>query len=207
MAEGSRRDSDLRERVLEATNIVELIGRTVALKRARQGLRRALPLPPGKVPFVSRQPRSSSSSTASAARQHGNAIDFVIERDRVEFMDALRQLGRGGRTFEMPGAGRGGEKAGEQQILLDAQSAACMFFENQLSHPTEGAAAREYLRNRGFNAESIKRFQHRLGGRRLGRVAPQRRGARSSRRSSWRWRGWSNPATRATGSTTRSATA
>jgi DNA primase len=43
--------------------------------------------------------------------------------------------------------------------LYDAQSAAAMFFEKLLSHPQHGEAARKYLAERGFNAESIQRFR------------------------------------------------
>jgi DNA primase len=58
----------------------------------------------------------------------------------------------------LPSAGNK-QNASERQILLDAHSAACLFFEKLLSHPQQGLAAREYLAERGFNAESIQRFQ------------------------------------------------
>jgi DNA primase len=44
-------------------------------------------------------------------------------------------------------------------MLFDAQSAACGLFENSLSHPEIGKAARDYLAGRGFNAETIKLFR------------------------------------------------
>src|SRR5439155_12063263 len=91
----------------------------------------------------------------------GGAIDFVMKRDRVEFRDALRTLAdRAG--IEMPRYGGGGasrEKASERQQLLEACSSACALFEKLLSHPEQGKAARNYLESRGFDAESIRRFQ------------------------------------------------
>src|SRR5207249_2256175 len=88
----------------------------------------------------------------------GNAIDFVIKRDRVEFLDALKSLAaRAG--IELPKYGVSREKTSERQQILEANSAACALFEKLLSHPQQGEAARNYLKERGFNAESIRKFQ------------------------------------------------
>src|SRR5207244_12831021 len=88
----------------------------------------------------------------------GNAIDFVMKRDRIDFIDALRALGQQA-GIEMPRFGSGSkEKSGERQAMLDAHVAAVTFFENFLNDPEAGAAAREYLQQRGFTAEVIKRF-------------------------------------------------
>lgn len=152
--------SDYKTQVLAAVDIVELIGRTVSLKRAGKDYKGLCPFHQEKTP----------SFTVSPARQFfhcygckagGNAIDFVIKRDRVEFIDALRSLGEQA-GVPMPAKFSGGaskEKAGERQILLDACSAACAFFEKSLAQPEWGAAARAYLEKRGINAESVKRFQ------------------------------------------------
>src|SRR4030095_7292086 len=45
------------------------------------------------------------------------------------------------------------------QVLLDAHSAAAALFEKLLAHPQQGAAARAYLRERGFSHESVKQFR------------------------------------------------
>lgn len=152
--------SDYKTQVLAAVDIVELIGRTVSLKRAGKDYKGLCPFHQEKTP----------SFTVSPARQFfhcygckagGNAIDFVIKRDRAEFIDALRSLGEQA-GVPMPARFNGGaskEKAGERQVLLDACSAACAFFEKSLAQPEWGAAARAYLEKRGINAELVKRFQ------------------------------------------------
>jgi DNA primase len=157
LVDGSYREGDLKARVLEATDIVDLVGRSVALKRRGKDFLGLCPFHQEKTP----------SFTVSQAKQffycygckkHGNAIDFVIERDRVEFKDALVQLAIAANIPVGESAG-GGPRSSEMQILRDAHAAACMYFEKQLAHPTSGAAARDYLKNRGFNEESIKRFR------------------------------------------------
>ncbi|MEO6436935.1 MAG: DNA primase [Tepidisphaeraceae bacterium] len=155
---GPNAGSDFRALVLSATDIADLIGRTVSLKRRGKDFVGLCPFHQEKTP----------SFHVSSARQFfhcygckagGNAIDFVMKRDRVEFIDALRTLGEMA-GLEMPRrGGASNEKAGERQQLLEACSAAGALFEKLLSHPEIGQAARAYLEQRGFDAESIKRFQ------------------------------------------------
>src|SRR2546423_6937331 len=149
--------SDNKTLVLQATDIVELIGQSVALKRRGKDFVGLCPFHQEKTP----------SFHVSSARQFfhcygckagGNAIDFVIKRDRVVFIDALRTLGQMA-GIEMPRYGVSREKTSERQQLLEACSAACALFEKLLADVQVGRAARAYLEQRGFDAESIKRFQ------------------------------------------------
>ena len=83
---------DYKTAVIAATDIVDLIGRTVKLtKRGKDYV--------GLCPF---HQEKSPSFTVSPTKQFfycygckagGDAINFVKQRDRVEFMDALRTLG------------------------------------------------------------------------------------------------------------------
>jgi DNA primase len=59
----------------------------------------------------------------------------------------------------MPKFGVSKEKTSERQALLDAHSLAAGFYEKLLAHPEQGAAARAYLKERGFDDDSIKRFR------------------------------------------------
>ena len=150
--------SDYKTLVLAAVDIVELIGRTVSLKRAGKDFKGLCPFHQEKTPSFTVSP-SRQFFHCYGCKAGGNAIDFVMRRDRVEFIDALRALGEQA-GIEMPKfGGASKEKAGERQTLLDACSAACAFFEKSLAQPDWGAAARAYLDQRGINAESVKRFQ------------------------------------------------
>ena len=149
--------TDHKAQVLAATDIVQLIGQTVGLKKRGKDYL-------GLCPFHSEK---SPSFHVSPARQffycfgckaNGNAIDFIIKRDRVEFIDALRQLGQIA-GIEMPRFGGSKEKTGERQAMLDAHVAATTFFENFLADADIGRPAREYLQKRGFNSETIKKFR------------------------------------------------
>jgi DNA primase len=147
---------DLKARVLESTDIVALIGRSVRLLRRGKDF-------VGLCPFHNEKTPSFKVNAAQqlfycfGCKKHGNAIDFVIERDRVEFKDALRQLAEAA-GIPMHDSGGASHRAGEMQALRDANAAACLFFEKQLAHPAVGLAARQYLLKRGFNEDSIGRF-------------------------------------------------
>jgi DNA primase len=149
---------DFKARVLAAVNIVELIGQTVSLKRRGKDYVGLCPFHQEKTPSFHVNP-TKQYFICFGCKASGNAIDFVMKRDRMEFIDALRNLGQSV-GLEMPRRGGGqNEKPGERQQLLDAHSAACALFEKLLSDPQVGLAARNYLEQRGFEAEAIKRFQ------------------------------------------------
>jgi DNA primase len=150
-------NDDFKSQVLDSTDIVELIGRSVALKRRGKDYLGLCPFHQEKTPSFHVSP-AKRMFYCYGCKAGGNAIDFVIKRDRVEFIDALRVLGEQA-GLEMPRFGVSKQKAGEKQALLDMQSAACAFFEKLLAHPEQGAAARDYLERRQINAESIQRFQ------------------------------------------------
>lgn len=143
--------------VLGSVDIVELIGRTVVLRRRGKSS-------VGLCPF---HQEKTGSFHVDSVRQYfhcfgckasGNAIDFVMKRDRLEFIDALRLLGES-LGLEMPRGGGPKQKPGERQALFEMQSAAGAFFARLLEHPQQGSAAREYLAQRGINDDSVKRFQ------------------------------------------------
>ncbi len=148
---------DFRSQVLSQVSIVDLIGQTVALKRRGKDFVGLCPFHQEKSPSFTVSP-SKQFFHCYGCKAGGNAIDFVIKRDRVEFIDALRTLGRMV-GLEMPERGGSREKAGQRQQLLDACSSACALFEKLLADPERGNAARNYLSERGFDAESVKRFQ------------------------------------------------
>jgi DNA primase len=149
--------TDYKALVLQATDIVDLVGQTVVLKRRGKDFLGLCPFHQEKTPSFHVNP-ARQAFHCFGCKAGGNVIDFVMKRDRIEFIDALKQLGQKA-GIEMPKYGVSKEKAGERQALFDANSAACAFFEKLLTHPQDGQAARDYLNSRGFNDESVKRFQ------------------------------------------------
>ena len=148
--------TDHKAQVLAATDIVQLIGQTVGLKRRGKDYLGLCPFHSEKTPSFHVSP-TRQFFHCFGCKEHGNAIDFIIKRDRVEFIDALRVLSAAA-GIEMPRFGASKEKSGERQAMFDAHVAAVSFYEGQLAEPG-GEVAREYLDHRGFTGETIKKFR------------------------------------------------
>jgi hypothetical protein len=107
---------DFKAQVLAATNIVELIGQSVALKRRGSTFVGLCPFHQEKTPSFHVNP-TRQYFHCFGCKESGNAIDFVMKRDRVEFIDALRTLGQLA-GLEMPKYAVSREKTSQRQQLL-----------------------------------------------------------------------------------------
>ncbi|HVT88276.1 MAG TPA: DNA primase [Tepidisphaeraceae bacterium] len=149
--------NDGKTRVLQAIDIVELISQTVKLRRRGKDYVGLCPFHQEKTPSFKVDP-ARQMFYCFGCKASGNAIDFVIKRDRIEFVEALQLLARQA-NVELPRLGVNKQNSSERQVLLEAHSAACGLFEKLFSHPQHGAVARDYLAKRGFSAEMIRKYQ------------------------------------------------
>ena len=149
------RSDDWIERVREASDLVEVVRETVALKR--QGRNWI-----GLCPFHSEK---TPSFTVSAERglyhcfsckAGGDVFKFVQEREKIEFLDAAELLSR---RAGIPIPERRGERGSARGQILDALELAATSFEQWLRDPQRGAAARSYLASRGLREETIRAFR------------------------------------------------
>src|SRR3954467_7909022 len=123
--EPTPRDSgggDSKALVLGATEIVALSGHAVGLKKRGKDFVGLCPFHQEKTPSFKVDP-AKQYFYCFGCKASGNAIDFVMKRDRVEFIDALRTLADRAGIELQRGSGNKEDK-GLRQLLLDAQSAA-----------------------------------------------------------------------------------
>jgi DNA primase len=89
---------------------------------------------------------------------HGDAIGFIMRADNLDFLEAVEKLA-GEAGLAVPQATpEEREKARRQKTLLETLEAAATFYESRLWSQA-GAAARDYLRTRGLDADTIRRFR------------------------------------------------
>ena len=156
MADRGGSFSDGKRLVLEATDIVRLVGETVQLKRAGRRYTGLCPFHNEKSPSFSVDP-AKQYFYCFGCKKSGNAIDFVIERDRSEFKEAIHTLADWA-GVELPRFKQSPEQADLRQRLLDAHSAAGEIYRKLLKDKSLGAKALDYLHGRGFDDDVITRF-------------------------------------------------
>ena len=144
-------------RVRSATDIVQLISRTVALKRVGRKYLGLCPFHAEKTPSFNVDPEKGYFH-CFGCKASGSAFDFVMKRDNLDFREALELLAREAR-IELPRSGQSKEQASQRQQLLDAQSAASKFFRKLFLTDSRGKPAREYMTKRGFTDATLDQFR------------------------------------------------
>ncbi len=139
--------------LLARTDLVEVISARVPLKR--QGREYS-----ARCPFHDER---SPSFTVSPIKQfyhcfgcgaHGTAISFLMNYDRLEFLDAVEELAKRA-GVEVPRDTRVQHEQGDTRELHAILDAAASFFQQQLAG---NATARQYLQKRGVDADTQARF-------------------------------------------------
>ncbi len=146
---------DGRSLVLEAVDIVKLVSDTVSLKRAGRRMTGLCPFHEEKSPSFSVDGEKQF-FYCFGCKKGGNAIDFVIERDRCDFKTALQTLADFA-GVELPSFGRSGPPSDKLQRLRDACSAAATLYKQKLAGD-DGENARKYLETRDFEQRTIDAF-------------------------------------------------
>jgi DNA primase len=147
---------DNKSRVLDATDIVALISRTVALRKVGGRFVGLCPFHSERSPSFTVNPERRF-FYCFGCKETGNAIDFVMKRDKIEFVDALELLAREA-GIELVRSKQNAENASIRQQLIDAQAAAQKFFRRMILTP-DAKPARQYLTSRGFNDATLDAFR------------------------------------------------
>ena len=141
--------------LLARSDIVEVVGSRVPLKR--QGKEYA-----ARCPFHDER---SASFTVSPTKQfyhcfgcgaHGTAISFLMNYDRLEFLDAVEELAkRAGMEVPREANPRSPQQQDDSRDQYSALDAATRFFQKQLESSDKAQA---YLDGRGVDADTRARF-------------------------------------------------
>ena len=158
----ARTDSSDRDRVLDATDLVSLVGESVALRlKGREHV--------GLCPFHDDHRPSFSVITHKghafyhcfACQASGNAIDFMMKYHKMEFIEALRFLAQRAGIELTPRRESDPGSANSQTVsaLRRANEAALRFFVRCLADSSSGAASANALAARSIEPAMIERFQ------------------------------------------------
>ncbi len=133
-----------------------VIGRTTKLTRAGREWKACCPFHNEKTPsFTVNDEKGFYHCFGCGA--HGDAIRWMTDQRGLTFMDAVKELAaQAGLEVPQPDP-REARRAEQRAGLHDVMQAAQDWFAASLAG-NEGAAARAYLKTRGFNARTIERF-------------------------------------------------
>lgn len=143
------------EQVRQSTDIVDIIGMHVRLKKRGKNFVGLCPFHQEKTPSFTVS-REKQMFYCFGCGKGGNVFTFLMESEKVSFAEAVRSLAdRAGLTIavEAPHSPQGSEI----EELYNIVRMAGLFFHSALSS-TEGKIARDYLHRRGFSDETIRTF-------------------------------------------------
>jgi len=144
--------------LLARTDIVDLIDARVKLKKQGKNYHACCPFHNEKTP----------SFTVNGEKQfyhcfgcgaHGNALDFLMNYDKLEFVESVEELAAM-HNLEVPfeaGSGPSLIERHQRQNLYQLMDGLNAFYQQSLAQPA-AEPARQYLANRGMSSEIITRF-------------------------------------------------
>lgn len=143
--------------VLDRTDIVEVIGSRIDLKKAGRSYKARCPFHDEKTPsFNVTQDKQLYHCFGCGAS--GNALGFVMDFDRINFLDAVELLANK-LGLEIPRESQQDDERHRQREALYALLKQCdEFFRQQLRAHPAAAQAQLYLEKRGLSAEVANSF-------------------------------------------------
>ena len=153
---GARSSDDWVERVRDASDIVEVIRATVALKRVGRNWVGLCPFHKEKTPSFSVNAERQFYHCFSC-KAGGDVFKFVQETEKVGFLEAVEILSRRA-GIPVPERGAPGER-GLRTRLQHALDLAASAYEQWLGDPQHGATVRAYLERRGVRPETRRQFR------------------------------------------------
>ena len=150
-----RRD-DLKERVRDAVDIVDLVGSYLSLRRQGKAMVGLCPWHEDSRPSFHVNPERQT-FRCWVCNIGGDVFSFLMKMERLEFREALEQLAqRAG--IDLP-RGRGGVATDEKAAMLATLAWAADRFHHCLTSAPEAGAARDYLASRGLTEATLDRFR------------------------------------------------
>lgn len=154
-----RYPKELIETVRDRSDIVDLIGSYVTLRRAGSNYNGLCPFHSERTPSFTVFP-DTQSFFCFGCEAGGDAFTFVMRSENLEYGEAVEFLAkRAGVPLPEPDAGSGGSSGISRFRTYELNRAAARFYRDCLFDPVLGKPGMEYLRNvRGLDTAIIRRF-------------------------------------------------
>ena len=153
--------NDVINQVIERSDIVEIIGNYTALKKAGRNFKALCPFHNEKTPSFVVNPDKQIFHCFGCG-VGGNAVGFLMRQEHLEFPEAVRFLAnKAGIVIpEAESVASSPSRQLREETLKINALAAAFFHETLLtSREADVKIAREYLKGRGVDLETVKKFQ------------------------------------------------
>ena len=153
------KSDDAKRRVLDATDIVRLIGEQVTLRSKGKEYLGLCPFHEDTNPSMYVSPAKQIYKCFSCGAG-GDAFSFVMDYHKMSFPEALRYLAErnGIELPEYQQRSEPGDAETGRDALRSANDAGLRFFRKQLADEAAGQVARDYLNRRGVSDAMIEAF-------------------------------------------------
>jgi DNA primase len=147
------RGRELVQRVKDATDLAELVGRSVKLRRQGGALVGLCPFHSERTPSFSVVPDRGYYHCFGCGK-HGDAFSWLMEREGMDFPEAMAQLAKAA-GIDVPGPRAGGGQAGDGRDEAEARmrSALDLAQEYYQGRMAADGPASAYLRGRGIGPD------------------------------------------------------
>ena len=149
------------DKIMEATNIVDVVGEFVNLRKAGVNYKGLCPFHDDTTPSFMVSP-ARQICKCFACGEGGNAVNFLMKHEQITYPEALRWLARKYNIEIQERELSEDEKReqSERESMFVVNEWACQYFHEILKHNVDGQAiGKQYFRSRGIRDDIIEKFQ------------------------------------------------
>ena len=149
------------DKIMEATNIVDVVGEFVNLRKAGVNYKGLCPFHDEKTPSFMVSP-ARQICKCFACGEGGNAVNFLMKHEQITYPEALRWLAKKYNIEIQERELTDDEKReqSERESMFVVNEWACQYFHEILKNDIDGIAiGKQYFRSRGIRDDIIEKFQ------------------------------------------------
>jgi DNA primase len=145
------------DEVKQKTDIAEIVGQYVTLRKSGRNLSAPCPFHSEKHPSFFVYPEQQSWHCFGACNTGGDVFSFLMKKEGYDFGEALRVLAeRAG--VELPSYRREDQHREEKDVYFRMNEAAAVWFHNNLLNAPAAEKARQYVARRGYSQQTVTDF-------------------------------------------------
>ena len=149
------------DKIMDAVNIVDVVGEFVNLRKAGVNYKGLCPFHDDKTPSFMVSP-ARQICKCFACGEGGNAVNFLMKHEQITYPEALRWLAKKYNIEIQERELTDDEKReqSERESMFVVNEWACQYFHEILKNNVDGQAiGKQYFRSRGIRDDIIEKFQ------------------------------------------------